>query len=574
MLDRFRRLLVDDCSRSRLFAMALEYFFLRRDPADSSPVYCIIRREYFDDARNMLRHLRDCNKFEKGEYWCPTCNTYEHFKTSSRKKCSWLRSRLGNKIRKGIEEALKLLPGSKPTLCSNCRSKIEAVEWPFGHLPGKPSWASLGEEGLTAPSFPTSPARPHQQHGNPPPAQKCTVPRSPPLSELRGNPPVGELNGTPRLSELRDTNPEPAGVYSYALDGPQASRFNFGRGVSEIDSRAVGFGAFPELAGEQAFPTSSKPPYAPVEPGPLVSYDTSPTEVSSVALAHASPTVFSVSPTSSTDSNSGGPSRRAHLSPEKSFSTNPDNLAAERLNSSIGFGYGHLFGSGTMPAAFVSHPAVSMDSFQETSWNAALADMRTSPSLTIDTAFMESYAFFPPSRPHYSYGAKPTTESFRTPPIRAMTNPSNGVLRPITTVDGNGSPMSAHSSSSSMSPSSSQSPSSLTATTATASPTSDASGPVSTDEMGAGPLRCPECDFQPSGKNAASFGAYLRKHRLKHSPRRVKCNDCPATFTRLDNCKSHARTAHHGGRKRAGSSAVSPPDLRRKKTRGSEAGES
>lgn len=515
--------------------MAPEHFFLRRDPADSSPVYCIIYQEYFGDARDLLRHLKDCNEFDKGEYFCPSCNTCEHLKTSSRKKCSWLRTHLANKIKKGFEEALKRLPGSKPTICSKCRGKMDLTEQSIGHHTAKSSWASSGEEGLTDPNSSTSSARTNQQCNKPQPAQMYPMPQSSPLSELGDTPPIRELYDTSRTSELSGMD-----MGSYAMGAPQASGLNFPHSIHEMGSSAVDSPAFPELADKQTFLVSSNPPYTPAETTPPW-YDTSPTEVSSVAPAHTSHTVFNVSPTSSTDSSSGGSSRRAHLSTGESFSANLYNFAAVGLNGCSGFGYGQSVGSGIMPAAFVSHPTVSRDPSLE-DWNTAAASMRAGQSLAIDTTVMNACASSSTWEPQNYYGTTPTTGTFGAP-----TNPSNGVPRPNAAANVSGSPMPAHSSSS-VSPSSSMSPSSSSSpSTATQSPTSDASGPASTGAAGTGlSLQCPDCEFRPSG-NAANFGAYMRKHRRIHFPRRVNCFHCELTFTRPDNRDNHMRKVHGDG---------------------------
>lgn len=54
------------------------------------------------------------------------------------------------------------------------------------------------------------------------------------------------------------------------------------------------------------------------------------------------------------------------------------------------------------------------------------------------------------------------------------------------------------------------------------------------------------CGFKPSGK-AESFGAYLRKHLKKHTPRESRelpCKICKSTFTRRDNLTAHNNKVH------------------------------
>ncbi|RYP02719.1 hypothetical protein DL764_005649 [Monosporascus ibericus] len=85
-------------------------------------------------------------------------------------------------------------------------------------------------------------------------------------------------------------------------------------------------------------------------------------------------------------------------------------------------------------------------------------------------------------------------------------------------------------------------------------------------------LKCPECDFRPSGK-LKNHKAYLRKHVRTHKNTRVKCRNCEKVYSRQDNATSHEKKTHYrtsvtGAKRRHRSEGRNSGGiLQRKKTR-------
>ncbi|KAI0009629.1 hypothetical protein F4779DRAFT_361837 [Xylariaceae sp. FL0662B] len=99
-----RENLVDNCARSRLVAMIVEYFFLSGRASPDEPRECpMIRcRRQFEDARCMIQHVKICDRFKEGELWCPCCHTCQRFNTIDRTQCSWRRETLSRKLENGV----------------------------------------------------------------------------------------------------------------------------------------------------------------------------------------------------------------------------------------------------------------------------------------------------------------------------------------------------------------------------------------------------------------------------------------------------------------------------------------
>ncbi|KAI1111311.1 hypothetical protein F5Y14DRAFT_317021 [Nemania sp. NC0429] len=132
--SRFRRAVLDECYQSRFWARALE-FYLLDNVTHGCEYRCLMAscpERYFKDPRDMLRHLKHCEFFSRGEFWCPTCDQVDSFKVVSKKKCSWDRVNLARKL---LQKSLKVLHSisgyqsraQQPlgdSLCVNCMNPI------------------------------------------------------------------------------------------------------------------------------------------------------------------------------------------------------------------------------------------------------------------------------------------------------------------------------------------------------------------------------------------------------------------------------------------------------------------
>ncbi|KAI1163393.1 hypothetical protein F5B18DRAFT_320888 [Nemania serpens] len=103
-------------------------------------------QKYFKDPREMLRHLKKCDFFSDGKFWCPTCDQVDSFKVVSNKKCSWDRVNLARKL---IQKSLKVLQGIASyqsrarqalsgSLCANCLNTVSPDSY-FGSSQELPS---------------------------------------------------------------------------------------------------------------------------------------------------------------------------------------------------------------------------------------------------------------------------------------------------------------------------------------------------------------------------------------------------------------------------------------------------
>ncbi|KAK7991011.1 hypothetical protein PG990_015291 [Apiospora arundinis] len=61
-----------------------------------------------------------------------------------------------------------------------------------------------------------------------------------------------------------------------------------------------------------------------------------------------------------------------------------------------------------------------------------------------------------------------------------------------------------------------------------------------------GQLRCPKCNFVPTGKQEKRL-AYFQKHQAIHSGQRFPCPKCGKTYSRKDNAASHVKRVHSKG---------------------------
>ncbi|KAJ8128937.1 hypothetical protein O1611_g4695 [Lasiodiplodia mahajangana] len=97
----------DECYQSRFWARVLEYFLL--DNEQHGPIYqCLMvscPEKNFNDPKNMLLHLKKCQYFPQGKFYCPKCREIESFKVVS-KKCAWDKINWAHKL---LQKSLKVL---------------------------------------------------------------------------------------------------------------------------------------------------------------------------------------------------------------------------------------------------------------------------------------------------------------------------------------------------------------------------------------------------------------------------------------------------------------------------------
>ncbi|KAI0407283.1 hypothetical protein F4802DRAFT_48737 [Xylaria palmicola] len=125
----FRSQVLDDCSRARFYARALEFYLLDNDNQNAQ-LNCPLAgcpAQNFKNPEDMLRHLKHCKKFPEGEFWCPTCHRYESFRVRSGSRCSWDKERLGQKLLKKSKDVLSSLKGHRPGLCAACSAPLAGM---------------------------------------------------------------------------------------------------------------------------------------------------------------------------------------------------------------------------------------------------------------------------------------------------------------------------------------------------------------------------------------------------------------------------------------------------------------
>ncbi|KAI0812873.1 hypothetical protein GGR55DRAFT_586481 [Xylaria sp. FL0064] len=77
----------------------------------------------FKDPKAMLRHLKQCEFFPQGKFWCPLCQRNDSFKVVSKTKCSWdkmnIARRLWQKLRNFQNKSSK---HGRPHCCCHCHA--------------------------------------------------------------------------------------------------------------------------------------------------------------------------------------------------------------------------------------------------------------------------------------------------------------------------------------------------------------------------------------------------------------------------------------------------------------------
>lgn len=82
--------LIDNCAVSRLVLVFMEYYFMTGvdtyAPCKCPMVCC---RTPFTNARDMIIHLKTCERLFDGVVRCPACREINRYPIQSKKDCSW-----------------------------------------------------------------------------------------------------------------------------------------------------------------------------------------------------------------------------------------------------------------------------------------------------------------------------------------------------------------------------------------------------------------------------------------------------------------------------------------------------
>ncbi|KAI0198149.1 hypothetical protein F4808DRAFT_264941 [Astrocystis sublimbata] len=120
---RFSCDILDNCSKSRFYARALEFFLIDEKTADwSRCMFSDCLAQDFKSAESMLRHLKHCKCFDKGEFRCPICSRYESFKIRSGSRCGWDKEHIGEKVVRTYKKFIRDFSSNK--LCRQCSTSL------------------------------------------------------------------------------------------------------------------------------------------------------------------------------------------------------------------------------------------------------------------------------------------------------------------------------------------------------------------------------------------------------------------------------------------------------------------
>ncbi|KAI3317760.1 hypothetical protein HD806DRAFT_540948 [Xylariaceae sp. AK1471] len=536
----FRSEILDDCSKARFYAKALEFYLLDNErqtasygcPMASCPI------QNFKHPKDMLRHLKNCKFFGKGKFWCPTCLRFESFKVRSSKRCSWDKENIASKLIQKSKDVFRGFAGNRSGTqqTSNCAGLCAMCSAPLPDI---------------------------SMHG------------------VHAAPPFGEAHPTQATGPTEQRHqPEPIMLNDehYELDSAELTG---------------------ELSGESSSSSSPTqfwaPPYDIISSPPV--YRSHTNAVSEVSFLSTSPDGSSsdISPSSSTYvdrphiascQNSGGvfnrPTRRVtgshneadigltHTLTQRSTSLHAEALTSHNFGSltfipaiahseaDAGLPHNNYASTSQRPASFhadalASHNigslaaapamgALNSEAFV-TSSTLPLTLMRQPSYRDVPTLRVETYQGsldLIPSTPNFNtliLGPQPPngfTTAARIIPSQlsqgSYSNDGNHFMTPHGNSPLNPSP----SGNSPLDPSPSISASTFSISNSQSSP--DSSFSSEQQEQ-----KCPHCDFKPKyGK-----GAYLRKHMDTHKNKeKIPCDRCGKTFTRQDNLTSHLKKIH------------------------------
>ncbi|KAK5636289.1 hypothetical protein RRF57_012001 [Xylaria bambusicola] len=128
----FRSDVLDDCSKVRFYARMLEIYLLQDEHGDqSTQIRCPLADcwQFFESPKAMLLHLKHCKRFADGKFWCPTCHRYESFRVRTGKRCSWDKDHIGRKLKSFFQGLGNGRPVTQPTsncaFCTNCLVRLQ-----------------------------------------------------------------------------------------------------------------------------------------------------------------------------------------------------------------------------------------------------------------------------------------------------------------------------------------------------------------------------------------------------------------------------------------------------------------
>ncbi|KAK7918065.1 hypothetical protein PG985_009939 [Apiospora marii] len=522
----FQTRVVDNCSKSRLYALAMEYYLLEEASPTPDGVRCLMSDcpRAFRDPKQMLWHLRECEFFSNGKYDCPECNTTQTFRTTTQKKCSWLRTRLSTKAMQFLHASaavVKHMIGPKSHLCVNCRHTLkEDLGRELRNRGGSP-------DGFEELPLYTSRKRfnSYPDHGKRPSTGSSSSSgySSRELHELVGTSPVSELpwNQSQQLRSELEANvtfntqwgPKQSAGQSVA-NLSQIAETDYQRPATDVSGMSTkSMGGF----STDVSPTSS--PKSPntlngtmtMQSGDLNSLFQMSRQSSTANINQPSANLAGIVYNQSTHvaSSIGIPDLSASMFPQDPLEGNAANIA--KRDSIRGLHYDPM----TCDPDNADYTFLQFFNLGNTD-----ATTATPTEQTFKDSLARSY-----TNPFPRAAAAPVTAA-------ATTAQNNNYIRRHETISEGISPDSADSSSSSPGTGGKQ---------------------ASINE-----LRCPECDFIPTGK-AEKANTYLYKHRQTHLKElRFSCQQCGKTYSRKDNVTAHAKKTHGpfglpGGRKRQGS---------------------
>ncbi|KAI1123550.1 hypothetical protein F5Y10DRAFT_48571 [Nemania abortiva] len=127
----FRLGVLDDCAKARFYARALEFYLMPNQHQNAVSFRCPMAHcpERFPDPKEMLKHLKHCKLFAKGEFFCPACRRQESFRVRSGRRCSWDKEHhLGQKFLQKSKDFFQGITGNRAanqqiqshSYCANC----------------------------------------------------------------------------------------------------------------------------------------------------------------------------------------------------------------------------------------------------------------------------------------------------------------------------------------------------------------------------------------------------------------------------------------------------------------------
>ncbi|OTA93416.1 hypothetical protein M434DRAFT_31043 [Hypoxylon sp. CO27-5] len=514
--------LVDDCSKSRFYARALEFYLLEDNPESSMGCRCLMEncpQRNFTNSKEMLRHLKDCPSFSQGLFRCPTCNDAEKFRTGSKRSCSWNREKFSQKVQRKLKDTIKSFThhysASKippPHHCapsylvSKPASPFEVCEKCGQLLRYELSNSSCPNSMRNSPC-PTSPDTDRQEY----------------CQELVGTKPQ-ELHGESssssyKVTQLKQTYyDEASGLYHPVLNQSPSSNQSF-----ELDS------------------------------SPIFETCIHSTDVSPLSSAETGTTV----PTGQTQSQCLTRNQYRRMEGIRSASdiegipNDGDDYIEQASASWVRPQSTLLYDAPTIYNPALPAPCSPLGLYGGRGCTLSIQTGHLGSNT--DNLIWQNMALY----------HKSTMESLNAPgsPVIRSLVPSPSSETETPSRDFTPSPLSLMKSPTYPNLSSYMDPSAISEKRAVAqniasvdnSPYTDSELPSSSSdqqldsESSEHDMKCSfaDCNFKPSGNRPENYKSYLRKHMATHQEQRHECGQCTKVFTRADNREVHRRKSHH-----------------------------